>query len=211
VCSIPLGLAYWDGVSDVHLVIQYIVLCEGACYSSIVVLLHEARCSSSSCSLDSSIRREVRLHRRVAHRIDVPHLQVACIAHVIERSYQIHWIKRRIMKDRAKQFSSSWYQSARLITVQLLSMGWSSDLLVGKVCWLRGRRLFRSEARQIRLQTVMYDGGDLTVCAGNLVEMDFRRDRFLLVAQRAVRIRYAAWRVGFSFRRAWSPCKVRSF
>jgi hypothetical protein len=32
----------------------------------------EARCSSSSCSLDSSVRREVRLHRRVGHRIDVP-------------------------------------------------------------------------------------------------------------------------------------------
>jgi hypothetical protein len=64
----------------------YCVMREGACYSSIVVLLREAHCSSPSCSLDSSIRREVHLHRRVAHRIDVPHLQVACIAHVIGRS-----------------------------------------------------------------------------------------------------------------------------
>jgi hypothetical protein len=64
---------------------QYCDLREGACYSSIVVLLREARCSSSSCSLDSSIRREVRLYRRVAHRIDVPCLQVTCIAHVIGR------------------------------------------------------------------------------------------------------------------------------
>jgi hypothetical protein len=38
-------------------------------------------------------------------------LQVTCIAHVIGRSYQIHWIRRYIMKDRAKQSSSSWYQS----------------------------------------------------------------------------------------------------
>jgi hypothetical protein len=74
-----------DGVSDVRLVIHYIVLREGACYSSIVMLLREAHCSSLSCSLDSSIQREVRLHRRVACRIDVPHLQVACIAHVIGR------------------------------------------------------------------------------------------------------------------------------
>jgi hypothetical protein len=70
-CSIPPGLAYSDDVSDVHLVIQY-TLCEGACYTSIVVLRHEARCSSSSCSLDSSVRHEFRLHRRVARRIDVP-------------------------------------------------------------------------------------------------------------------------------------------
>jgi hypothetical protein len=35
------------------------------------VLRREARCSSSSCSLDSSVWREVRLHRRVARRIDV--------------------------------------------------------------------------------------------------------------------------------------------
>jgi hypothetical protein len=95
------------------------------------VLLREARCSSSSCSLDSSIRREVRLHRRVAHRIDVPHLQVACIAHVIGRSYKIHWIRRCIVKDRGKQSLSSWYQSARLITVQLLSSGGSF------ICWTR--------------------------------------------------------------------------
>jgi hypothetical protein len=61
------------------------ILCEGACYSSIVVLLREAHYSSSSCSLDSSIQREVHLHRRVARRIDVPHLQVACIAHMIGR------------------------------------------------------------------------------------------------------------------------------
>jgi hypothetical protein len=63
----------------------YCVLREGACYSSIIVLRRKAPCSSSSCSLDSSIRREARLHRRVARRIDVPHLQVTCIAHVIER------------------------------------------------------------------------------------------------------------------------------
>jgi hypothetical protein len=90
-----------DDVSDVHLVIQYIILCEGACYSCIVVLLREAHCSSPSCSLDSSIRREVRLQRRVAHRIDVPHLQVTCIAHVIGRSYQIYWIRRCIVKNQA--------------------------------------------------------------------------------------------------------------
>jgi hypothetical protein len=90
-----------DGVSDVRLVIQYIVLREGACYSSIVMLLREARCSSPSCSLDSSIRHEVRLHRRVARRIDVPHLQVTCIAHVIGRSYQIYWIRRCIVKNQA--------------------------------------------------------------------------------------------------------------
>jgi hypothetical protein len=36
--------------------------------------------------LDSSVRHEVRLHRRVARRIDVPRLQVACITHVIGRS-----------------------------------------------------------------------------------------------------------------------------
>jgi hypothetical protein len=69
----------------VHLVIQYIVLREGACYSSIVVLLREAHCLSPGCSLDSSIRREVRLHRRVARRIDVPHIQVTRIAYVIGR------------------------------------------------------------------------------------------------------------------------------
>jgi hypothetical protein len=61
--TIPSGLAYYDGVFDVRLVIQYIVLREGACYISIVVLLREARCSSPSCSLDLSIRREVHLHR----------------------------------------------------------------------------------------------------------------------------------------------------
>jgi hypothetical protein len=70
------------------------------------VLRREARCSSSSSSLDSSIQREVHLYRRVARRIDVPHLQVACFAHVIGRSYQIHWIRRCIVKDRAKQSSS---------------------------------------------------------------------------------------------------------
>jgi hypothetical protein len=58
-------------VSDVRLVIQYIVMHAGACYTSIVVLRCEARCSSSSCSLGSSIQCEVRLHRRVARRIDV--------------------------------------------------------------------------------------------------------------------------------------------
>jgi hypothetical protein len=83
VCTIPSGLAYCDGVSDVCLVIKYIMLREGACYTSNVVLWHEACCSSSSYSLDSSNRREVRLHQRVSCRIDVPHLQVACIAHVI--------------------------------------------------------------------------------------------------------------------------------
>jgi hypothetical protein len=36
------------------------------------VLWREARCSSSSCSLDSSVQREVHLHRRVVRRIDVP-------------------------------------------------------------------------------------------------------------------------------------------
>jgi hypothetical protein len=81
----PSGVGVCDGISDVRLVIQYIVLREGACYSSIVVLVCEARCSSPSCLLDSSIRREVCLHRRVARRIDVPHLQVACIAHAIRR------------------------------------------------------------------------------------------------------------------------------
>jgi hypothetical protein len=48
-----------------------------------------------------------------------PCLQVMCIAHMIGRSYQIHWIRRCIMKDPAKQSVSSWYQSARLITVQV--------------------------------------------------------------------------------------------
>jgi hypothetical protein len=47
----------------------YCVLLEGACYSSIVVLWREARCSSSSCSLDSSIWCEVCLQRRIAHVI----------------------------------------------------------------------------------------------------------------------------------------------
>jgi hypothetical protein len=84
-CPIPPGLAYCDGVSDARLVIQYCDLREGACYTSIIVLWREARCSSSSCSLDSSVRREVCLHRRVARRIDVPHLQVTSITHVIGR------------------------------------------------------------------------------------------------------------------------------
>jgi hypothetical protein len=78
------------GVSRRHICARLIIylidiLREGACYSSIVVLLREARYSTSSCSLDSSIQREVHLHRRVARRIDVPHLQVACIAHMIRR------------------------------------------------------------------------------------------------------------------------------
>jgi hypothetical protein len=68
----PSGIGVCAGISNIRLVIQYIVLHEGACYSSIVVLRREARCSSSSCSSDSSIRREVRLNRQVAHRIDVP-------------------------------------------------------------------------------------------------------------------------------------------
>jgi hypothetical protein len=53
--------------------------------SSIVVLLREARCSSSNCSLDSSIQSEIRLYQRVARRIDVTHLHVVCITHVIGR------------------------------------------------------------------------------------------------------------------------------
>jgi hypothetical protein len=68
----PSGIDVCEGVSDIRLVIQYIVLREAACYSCIVVPRCEARCSSSSCPSDSSIRREVRLNRRVARRIDVP-------------------------------------------------------------------------------------------------------------------------------------------
>jgi hypothetical protein len=44
-----------------------------------------------------------------------PHLQVTCIAHVIGRSYEIHWIRRCIVKDRAKQSVSSWYQSKKKV------------------------------------------------------------------------------------------------
>jgi hypothetical protein len=83
------------------------------------VLRREARCLSSSCSLDSSIRHEVRLHRRVARRIDVPPSSGYVYRSCDWKIYQIHWIKRCIVKDRAKQSSSSWYQSARLITMQL--------------------------------------------------------------------------------------------
>jgi hypothetical protein len=59
---------------------SYLIYClrEGACDSSIVG-------SSSNCSLDSSIQSEIRLYQRVARRIDVTHLQVVCITHVIER------------------------------------------------------------------------------------------------------------------------------
>jgi hypothetical protein len=66
---------------------SYLIYClrEGACDSSIVVLLHEARCSSSNCSLDSSIQSDIRLYQRVARRINVTHLQVVCITHVIGR------------------------------------------------------------------------------------------------------------------------------
>jgi hypothetical protein len=49
-----------------------------------------------------------------------PHLQVTCIAHMIGRSYQIHWIRRCIMKDRAKQSVSSWYQSPAFITMHIV-------------------------------------------------------------------------------------------
>jgi hypothetical protein len=65
---------YCDSVSDARLVIQYIVLREGSCYSSIVVLLREAHYSSSSCLLDSSIWHEIHLHQRVARRINVAHI-----------------------------------------------------------------------------------------------------------------------------------------
>jgi hypothetical protein len=92
--------------------------------SSIVVLLREARCSSSNCSLDSSIQSEIRLYQRVARRIDVTHLQVVCITHVIgrlldpldqevhhERSVQtvltsILWATRDADEPHAKQINS---------------------------------------------------------------------------------------------------------
>jgi hypothetical protein len=81
----------------------YCVLGEGACYSSIVMLRREARYSSSICSLDSSIRREVRLHRRVARRIDVPPSTGYVYRSRDWEIHQIHWIRRCIVKDRAKQ------------------------------------------------------------------------------------------------------------
>jgi hypothetical protein len=82
----------------------YCVMREGACYSSIVVLRGEARCSSSSCSLDSSIRREVLLHRRIARRIDVPPSSGYVYRSRDWEIYQIHWIRRCIVKYRANSF-----------------------------------------------------------------------------------------------------------
>jgi hypothetical protein len=101
-------LACCNSVSDVRLVIQYIVMREGACYTSIVVLRCEARCSSSSCSLDSSIRREVRLYRQVARRIDVPTSSGYVYRSRNWKIYHIHWIRWCIVKDRAKQSSMNW-------------------------------------------------------------------------------------------------------
>jgi hypothetical protein len=84
----------------------YCVMREGACYSSIVVLRREARCSSSSCLLDSSVWREVRPHRQVARRIDVPPSSGYVYRSRNWEIHYIHWIRRCIMKDRAKQSSS---------------------------------------------------------------------------------------------------------
>jgi hypothetical protein len=81
------------------------------------MLWREAHYSSSSCSLDSSIRHEVRLHRRVARRIDIPSSS-GCVYHSHDwEIHYIYWIRRCIVKDWAKQSSSSWYQSSRLIIV----------------------------------------------------------------------------------------------
>lgn len=64
-------------------------------------------------------RLEVRLHRRVARRIRYPYLQVTCIGRAIGRLYM-----RVVHRERSgKQSLSSWYQSARLITVQLSVAG----------------------------------------------------------------------------------------
>jgi hypothetical protein len=48
---------------------------------------------------------------------------------MIGRCYLIHWI-RCTMKDWAKQSSSSWYQSARLITVQFSVIGCDDMVLL---------------------------------------------------------------------------------
>jgi hypothetical protein len=81
----------------------------------IVVLVREARCSSSSWSLDSSVRREVRLHQRVARRIDIPPSSGCVYCSHDWEIYLIHWIRRCIVKDRAKQSSSRCCQTEHRI------------------------------------------------------------------------------------------------
>jgi hypothetical protein len=57
------------------------------------------------------------VHRRVARRIGVPQSS----GHVFRsRDWEIYQIRRCILKDWVNNPSSSWHQSARLITMQLL-------------------------------------------------------------------------------------------
>jgi hypothetical protein len=56
------------------------------------------------------------VHRRVARRIGVPQSSGRVFR---SRDWEIYQIRRCIVKDRAKQSSSSWYQSPALITMQI--------------------------------------------------------------------------------------------
>jgi hypothetical protein len=58
------------------------------------------------------------------------------------------------VKDRAKQSSSSWYQSARLITVQLEFL--LIELLVASSCGSRSSLVFSSGALQLQDQSILF-------------------------------------------------------
>jgi hypothetical protein len=93
VCTIPPGLAYCDGVSDVRLVIHHIMFCVK------VLVIQVLSCSCVRLAVHHRVARWIHLFGVRFVYIDellaglmFPRLQVTCIAHVIGRSIRsIGW------------------------------------------------------------------------------------------------------------------------
>jgi hypothetical protein len=93
VCTIPPGLAYCDGVSDVRLVIHHIMFCVK------VLVIQVLSCSCVRLAVHHPVARWIHLCSVRFVYIDellaglmFPRLQVTCIAHVIGRSIRsIGW------------------------------------------------------------------------------------------------------------------------
>jgi hypothetical protein len=86
VYSIPPGLSYWDGISDIRLVIHHNVFCVK------VLVIQVLSCFCVRLAVHHRVARWIHLFsvrfiyiNELLARLTFPHLQITCIAHVIGR------------------------------------------------------------------------------------------------------------------------------
>jgi hypothetical protein len=144
VCSIPPGLAYWDGVSDVRLVIQYI------CFTWRCLLF-------KYCRAIVGVARWIHLFCVRFIYIDellaglmFPHLLITCIAHVIGR----------FIKSIGSR-GALWKQSSSLQFQVLAHIHYSSTILLIFIflvnwwfCWFQLVNLIMSPILVSRISTM---------------------------------------------------------